>query len=659
MNLEDCPFENKKIREVFDLATETWPEALVKEYRRKEKAKEQKTSLPSKAEKTYLLKRENHVTKVCITQAFAGHHYVLVAPPLRTLEEDRGFKLPGGKCSHKDMLPEDDGAYVAVRAAIQNDIWGDAASKLEAEELLIRHVLGGLREANEELPFPTVLDLGPKADPRWLFYPRAVGGFRLEKTLPNNEAYAVLSLRKVEAHRDRAKEAEQRYPNIHRTSTLIYMHAELVDPTGKHPINEPIVLSTEDRQTAGETCRWIPATPSIIEALSDKPWDELPTRLLYEVLSISSSRRTGTPAHHIHSLIESMFSSQPDEGGTTMSILIEWDRLREEIQKELQDQNGMLAEDVREPKKFEEATQIVDLPGKGYRVAPTGHFDDDTPPRAYHNRDEAIKLQSLSGILFQNGRMKHRFRYRQPKRTSRQVMLSELDAIIRVKTARERAREERDSTSGKKSKNRRSATPHTVQKVAPTATSHMAARLSSKDNESTTLSPDERDARDASGYLKSNPFSPEIEYLESFESFLKWLGDKAVLSEQTRKVLKEFSSPARWNPHRTRLADSFEKMKARNCSACDKEAGEHCDEEQRQPLFFSAPYEGIVEGVIKRGDAPKIPEAAVMARILFQHQKEIFRVNEDGEPGHGSDMTPVLKNMNFLNEHGEPEARIS
>ena len=141
--------------------------------------------------------------------------------------------------------------------------------------------------------------------------------------------------------------------------------------------------------------------------------------------------------------------------------------------------------------------------------------------------------------------------------------------------------------------------------------------------------------------------------MESFESFLNWLGDKAVLSEQTRKVLKEFSTPARWNPHRTRLADSFEKMKARNCSACDKEAGEHCDEEQRQPLFFSAPYEGIVEGVIKRGDAPKIPEAAVMARILFQHQKEIFRVNEDGEPGHGSDMTPVLKNMNFLNEHGE------
>ena len=276
------------------------------------------------------------------------------------------------------MLPEDDGAYVAVRAAIQNDIWGDAASKLEAEELLIRHVLGGLREANEELPFPTVLDLGPKADPRWLFYPRAVGGFRLEKTLPNNEAYAVLSLRKVEAHRDRAKEAEQRYPNIHRTSTLIYMHAELVDPTGKHPINEPIVLSTEDakRQVKPADGFRRPRASSRPSATSH---GMSPYSLLYEVLSISSSRRTGTPAHHIHSLIESMFSSQPDEGGTTMSILIEWDRLREEIQKELQDQNGMLAEDVREPKKFEEATQIVDLPGKGYRVAPTGHFDDDTP----------------------------------------------------------------------------------------------------------------------------------------------------------------------------------------------------------------------------------------------------------------------------------------
>ena len=165
MNLEDCPFENKKIREVFDLATETWPEALVKEYRRKEKAKEQKTSLPSKAEKTYLLKREILVSKVCITQAFAGHHYVLVAPPLRTLEEDRGFKLPGGKCSHKDMLPEDDGAYVAVRAAIQNDIWGDAASKIEAVVLLILHVLGGLREANEELPSPPCWILGLRRIP--------------------------------------------------------------------------------------------------------------------------------------------------------------------------------------------------------------------------------------------------------------------------------------------------------------------------------------------------------------------------------------------------------------------------------------------------------------------------------------------------------------
>ena len=72
----------------------------------------------------------------------------------------------------------------------------------------------------------------------------------------------------VEWYHDRNPEPEgkERYPGIVRKSTLMFVHAELVDLHASTSVSEPIELKDDSG-----TCRWIPLTPSTVHWLSKNP----------------------------------------------------------------------------------------------------------------------------------------------------------------------------------------------------------------------------------------------------------------------------------------------------------------------------------------------------------------------------------------------------
>ena len=101
-------------------------------------------------------------------------------------------------------------------------------------------------------------------------------------------------------------EGKERYPGIVRKSTLMFVHAELVDLHASTSVSEPII----------EGRFWYVSmdslTPSTVHWLSKKPLNILPEHMLSEMLSLPSGPISNLHAHHMNSLIESYLSPTGD-----------------------------------------------------------------------------------------------------------------------------------------------------------------------------------------------------------------------------------------------------------------------------------------------------------------------------------------------------------
>ena len=433
-----APFTAPEIAEAFHLATQGWTtskgkpitteqrDVLVQKYLKKEREGEYLTRLGENG-----LERTGAVAKACITMNSNGRSFVLVRPPSATHLQN--WKLPGGKQSSQDRIDPSSDLYLALTRSVG----GRFAEKWD---VIVPLLLTTLRELNEELPLPAHINLG--SGEAVTFVDEAAQLITTDQ-LPQNQRFVRINPSGVELHRNRNPEpkGKERYPGIVRDSTLMFVHAELVDLHASTSVGEPIVLKDDSG-----TCRWIPLTPSTVHWLSKAPLHILPEHLLSETLNIPSGPISNLHAHHMNSLIESYLSPTGD-GGNLVSL----DKMLErKIQKLPSSDRDALAkgtgkksfksvetEDRSVKKKLGKLNlaknyRLLDSPSNGFAVVHSDDVKAGLEPETrhpMHMRADQLLLFRAAGKWWKNGMLPHNIRYQQEKRTKRSTLLHEYEAL--------------------------------------------------------------------------------------------------------------------------------------------------------------------------------------------------------------------------------------
>ena len=433
-----APFTAPEIAEAFHLATQGWTtskgkpitteqrDVLIQKYLKKEREGEYLTRLGENG-----LERTGAVAKACITMNSNGRSFVLVRPPSATHLQD--WKLPGGKQSSQDRIDPSSDLYLALTRSVG----GRFAEKWD---VIVPLLLTTLRELNEELPLPAHIHLG--SGKAVTFVDEAAQLITTDQ-LPQHQRFVRINPSGVELHRNRNPEpkGKERYPGIVRDSTLMFVHAELVDLHASTSVGEPIVLKDDSG-----TCRWIPLTPSTVHWLSKAPLHILPEHLLSEALNIPSGPISNLHAHHMNSLIESYLSPTGD-GGNLVSL----DKMLErKIQQLPSSDREALAkgtgkksfksvetEDRSVKKKLGKLNlaknyRLLDSLTNGFAVVHSDDVKAGLEPETrhpMHMRADQLLLFRAAGKWWKNGMLPHNIRYQQEKRTKRSTLLHEYEAL--------------------------------------------------------------------------------------------------------------------------------------------------------------------------------------------------------------------------------------
>ena len=445
-----APFTAPEIAEAFHLATQGWTtskgkpitteqrDVLVQKYLKKEREGEYLTRLGENG-----LIRTGAVAKACITMNSNGRPFILVRPPSAT--HLRNWKLVGGKQSTQDRIDPSSDLYLALCRAAGGKV-------TEKWDVIVPLLLTTLRELSEELPFPAHINLGSgnavafvNEEPKLL----------PTDQLPLQQRFVRINPHGLELHRNRNPEpkGKERYPGIVRDSTLMFVHAELVDPHASTNICEPIVLNDDSG-----TCRWIPLTPSTAHWLSKQPLNILPEHMLSETLNIPSGPISNLHAHHMNSLIESYLSPTGD-GSNLVSLdkILEKkiDKLEQEDREDLasgsnkKSFNRVSKDDKKERDMVGKLNlaknyRLLDSPKKGFAVVHSDDVKAGFEPETHHPmhmRADQLLLFRAAGKWWKNGMLPHNIRYQQEKRTKRSTLLHEYEALY--STSRNKAIEKK------------------------------------------------------------------------------------------------------------------------------------------------------------------------------------------------------------------------
>ena len=433
-----APFTAPEIAEAFHLATQGWTtskgkpitseqrDVLVQKYLKKEREGEYLTRLGETG-----LERTGAVAKACITMNSNGRSFVLVRPPSATHLQN--WKLPGGKQSMQDRIDPSSDLYLAL----SRSVGGRFAEKWD---VIVPLLLTTLRELNEELPFPTHINLGSG---KAVTFVDGKAELITTDQLPHQQRFVRINPSGVELHRNRNPEpkGKERYPGIVRDSTLMFVHAELVDLHASTSVGEPVVLKDDSG-----TCRWIPLTPSTVHWLSKPPLNILPEHMLSEMLSLPSGPISNLHAHHMNSLIESYLSPTGD-GGNLVSLdkILEKkiDQLPEKDRKDLpsgsnkKSFNRVSKEDKKEKDKVGKLNlaqnyRLLDSHRSGFAVVHKDDVKAGTVPETshpMHMRADQLLLFRAAGKWWKNDMLPHNIRYQQEKRAKRATLFHEFEAL--------------------------------------------------------------------------------------------------------------------------------------------------------------------------------------------------------------------------------------
>ena len=433
-----APFTAPEIAEAFHLETQGWTtskgkpitaerrEKLIQEYLKKEGEGEYLTKLGEEG-----LVRTGAVAKACITMNAMGRPFVLVRPPSAT--HLRNWKLPGGKQSSQDRIDPRSDLYLALCRSVGGRF-------AENWDVIVPLLMTTLRELNEELPLSTHINLGSG---KAVAYVNGKAELITTDQLPHQQRFVRINPSGVELHRNRNPEpkGKERYPGIVRDSTLMFVHAELVDLHASTSVGEPIVLKDDSG-----TFRWIPLTPSTVHWLSKKPLNILPEHMLSETLSLPSGPISNLHAHHMNSLIESYLS--PTNDG---SNLVSLDKMLEKkIQQLPLDDREALAkgtgkksfrsvdtEDSSVKKKLGKLNlaknyRLLDSPVNGFAVVHSDDVKAGSKPETrhpMHMRADQLLLFRAAGKWWEQGMLPHNIRYQQEKRAKRATLFHEFEAL--------------------------------------------------------------------------------------------------------------------------------------------------------------------------------------------------------------------------------------
>ena len=433
-----APFTAPEIAEAFHLATQGWAtskgkpitteqrDVLVQKYLKKECEGEYLTRLGEKG-----LERTGAVAKACITMNSNGRSFVLVRPPSATHLQN--WKLPGGKQSSQDRIDPSSDLYLAL----SRSAGGRFAEKWD---VIVPLLLTTLRELNEELPLPAHINLGSG---KAVTFVDGKAELITTDQLPQHQRFVRINPSGVELHRNRNPEpkGKERYPGIVRDSTLMFVHAELVDLHASTSVGEPVMLKDDSG-----TCRWIPLTPSTVHWLSRAPLQILPEHLLSEALNIPSGPISNLHAHHMNSLIESYLSPTGD-GGNLVSL----DKMLERKIQQLPSKDrealakgtgkksfkSVETEDRSVKKKLGKLNlaknyRLLDSPTNGFAVVHSDDVKASLQPETrhpMHMRADQLLLFRAAGKWWKNGMLPHNIRYQQEKRTKRSTLLHEYEAL--------------------------------------------------------------------------------------------------------------------------------------------------------------------------------------------------------------------------------------
>jgi hypothetical protein len=433
-----APFTAPEIAEMFHLATQGWittkgkpitteqRDVLVQKYLKKEREGEYLTELGENG-----LVRTGAVAKACITMNCNGRPFVLVRPPSAT--HLRNWKLVGGKESSQDRIDPSSDLYLALCRSV-------GGMFAEKWDIIVPLLLTTLRELNEELPFPAYINLGSG---KAVAFMNEEAKLITTDQLSHQQRFVRIQPKGVELHRNRNPEpkGKERYPGIVRDSTLMFVHAEMVDLHASTSVWEPIMLNDDSGP-----CRWIPLTPSVVHWLSKAPLHILPEHLLSETFSLPSGPISNLHAHHMNSLIESYLSPTGD-GGNLVSL----DKILERKIQQLpaKDRESLAkgtgkksfksveTEDRLVKKKLGKLNlaknyRLLDSPKNGFAVVHSDEVKAGTKPEtlhAMHMRADQLLLFRAAGKWWKNSMLPHNIRYQQEKRAKRSTLLHEYEAL--------------------------------------------------------------------------------------------------------------------------------------------------------------------------------------------------------------------------------------
>jgi hypothetical protein len=582
----DTIFKTPEISAAFNLATQRWttskgnpitPEQrdlLVKKYVEKEQQGEYLTKLEEKG-----LIRTGAVAKACITMTNKGRHFVLIRPPSAT--HLRNWKLVGGKQSSEDRLSPSSEVY----AALAHEVDENNASQVD---VIVPLLLTTLRELNEELPFSAHIHLS--SGKVVTFIDEEAKLVSIEQ-LPKEHRFVRINPQDCELHQNRNPEEEgkERYPGIIRDSTLMFTHAELIDPYGSTPVGEAIELNDDSG-----TCRWLPLTPSVLHWLAKAPLQILPENLLTRALSIPSGPIANLHAYHVNSLIESYLALNED-GATWVSL----DKILEKKIQQLPYSDredlatgtgkksfGSVESEHRSAKKklgplnLAQDYRLLDSPTNGFAVVHKSELRSAAHPEtihAMHMRADQLLLFRAAGKWWKNGMLPHNTRYQQEKRTKRSTLLHEYEALytsVRNKDIEKRLQlpGDTDKNSIKELAQRLSSQPRVDETKSETAALFALPTLQSGKVVNTPI-------------RRFSDITLDVlnQYIDSWASLQTTAGE--TMDSEIVTFARSKSGNMSWQNLMMRTDASWEIMNQSPCTHCNVEAGELCHPSNMGPLI--------------------------------------------------------------------------
>jgi hypothetical protein len=585
---DTAPFTAPEVAEAFHVKTQGWTtskgkpitpeqrEDLIQKYLKKEREGEYLTKLGEKGPV-----RTGAVAKACITMNINGRPFVLVRPPSAT--HLRNWKLPGGKQSTQDRIDPSSDLYLALSRSVGGRF-------AENWDVIVPLLMTTLRELNEELPLPAHINLGSG---KAVAFVNGKAELITTDQLPHQQRFVRINPQGVEWHRNRNKEPEgkERYPGITRDSTLMFVHAELVDLHASMSVGEPIVL----RDDSG-TCRWIPLTPSTVHWLSKQPLYILPEHMLSEMLSLPSGPISNLHAHHINSLIESYLSPTSD-GGNHVSLdkILEKkiDQLPEEDREDLasgsnkKSFNRVSKKDKKERDKVGKLNlaknyRLLDSPGSGFAVV---HKNMPETSHPMHMRADQLLLFRAAGKWWKKGMLPHNIRYQQEKRAKRATLLHEFKALYISARNKDIENEKKDLEKVYQNAELRKKLKEFMDKTDEEGIKQLAYRLATPsdgdENEEEAATLFELPTHQSGKIVKTpvrrfTDITPDmlIRYIEAWPLTKNANGDD--VSPAVVEFARKHSGALSWKNLMMRTDAAWNIMNQTGCPHCNVPAGEPC-----------------------------------------------------------------------------------